>query len=79
MTGSSELPAAAAAWLQYCRTHNISLFDALTQGHAMPRVAALDEETESQVALYFFEPAHDEDFARAWLAGVDRTNQAIGE
>ncbi|KRN21545.1 hypothetical protein [Lacticaseibacillus camelliae] len=78
MTGPSELPAAAAAWLQYCRAHNIGLFDALTQGHAMPKVA-LDEDTAADVALYFFDAAHDEDFARAWLASVDQAGQPLGE
>lgn len=78
MTGPSELPEAVAQWLQYCRMQGIGLFDALTQGHAMPKVAALDEETASAVAIYFFDPQHDEDFARAWLAEEATSDEVIG-
>ncbi|MFD1394172.1 hypothetical protein ACFQ3L_11390 [Lacticaseibacillus jixianensis] len=67
MEGPDGLPPAVAGWLSYCRAHQLSLFDALTRGHAMPKVGELDEEAAADVALYFFEPSHDEDFARVWL------------
>lgn len=68
MTKPEALPPAAAQWLQYCLGRNLGLFAALKQGHAMPLVPELDEEVEAAIAFYFFEPQHDEDFARAWLA-----------
>lgn len=70
MTGPT-LPLVIEAWRNYCQAHGIGLFDALSQGHDMPHIEEMDEEAEAAVALYFFDPQHDEDFARAWLAAKD--------